>query len=153
MAGPVRIGTCSWADEALSKHWYPEGTPAKERLAYIKARLGLAGELPPGTRYQLLHRAASAVIEAERFHAGDAVLVVHSFSRERASFNDYRDFLKLFGKKGDPGQLVALGVPNGTRRVASAHLSTTLASAAARTGSVSPAGDALATLPPIVPRF
>jgi uncharacterized protein YecE (DUF72 family) len=30
----VRIGTCSWADEALSKHWYPRGTPAGERLAY-----------------------------------------------------------------------------------------------------------------------
>ncbi len=31
---PVRVGTCSWADEALSKHWYPPGTPAGERLAY-----------------------------------------------------------------------------------------------------------------------
>ena len=30
----VRIGTCSWADEALSKHWYPPGVPAGERLAY-----------------------------------------------------------------------------------------------------------------------
>src|SRR5437660_3846845 len=30
----IRIGTCSWADEALSKHWYPPGTPAGERLAY-----------------------------------------------------------------------------------------------------------------------
>ncbi|CAN5307616.1 DUF72 domain-containing protein [soil metagenome] len=30
----VRIGTCSWADEALSKHWYPKGTPAGDRLAY-----------------------------------------------------------------------------------------------------------------------
>jgi len=30
----IRIGTCSWADEALSKHWYPKGTPAAERLAY-----------------------------------------------------------------------------------------------------------------------
>jgi uncharacterized protein YecE (DUF72 family) len=30
----VRIGTCSWADEALSKHWYPQGVPAGERLSY-----------------------------------------------------------------------------------------------------------------------
>jgi uncharacterized protein YecE (DUF72 family) len=30
----VRIGTCSWADEALSKHWYPKGLPAGERLQY-----------------------------------------------------------------------------------------------------------------------
>jgi uncharacterized protein YecE (DUF72 family) len=31
---PVRIGTCSWADDALVKHWYPKGVPAKERLAW-----------------------------------------------------------------------------------------------------------------------
>jgi uncharacterized protein YecE (DUF72 family) len=30
----LRIGTCSWADEALSKHWYPKGVAAGERLAY-----------------------------------------------------------------------------------------------------------------------
>ncbi len=29
----IRVGTCSWADEALSKHWYPPGTPAGERLS------------------------------------------------------------------------------------------------------------------------
>ena len=34
MAATIRIGTCSWADEALSKYWYPKGTPAGERLAY-----------------------------------------------------------------------------------------------------------------------
>jgi uncharacterized protein YecE (DUF72 family) len=31
---PVRIGTCSWADEALSKFFYPPKLPAKERLAW-----------------------------------------------------------------------------------------------------------------------
>lgn len=34
MAAPVRIGTCSFADEALVKHWYPKGTAAKDRLPY-----------------------------------------------------------------------------------------------------------------------
>jgi uncharacterized protein YecE (DUF72 family) len=34
LATPVRIGTCSWADEALSKYFYPPKFPAKERLAY-----------------------------------------------------------------------------------------------------------------------
>jgi uncharacterized protein YecE (DUF72 family) len=38
MAAPIRIGTCSWADDALSKHWYPDGLPAKERLAYYAER-------------------------------------------------------------------------------------------------------------------
>jgi uncharacterized protein YecE (DUF72 family) len=30
----IRIGTCSWADEALSKHWYPPGIKPGDRLAY-----------------------------------------------------------------------------------------------------------------------
>ena len=38
MTAPVRIGTCSWADDALAKHWYPEGTPPRERLAYYAER-------------------------------------------------------------------------------------------------------------------
>jgi uncharacterized protein YecE (DUF72 family) len=38
VAAPIRIGTCSWADEALSKHWYPPGTPPRARLAYYAER-------------------------------------------------------------------------------------------------------------------
>ena len=34
----LRIGTCSWADEALSKYFYPPGLPAGERLAYYSER-------------------------------------------------------------------------------------------------------------------
>ena len=34
MAATIRIGTCSWADDALSKHWYPPGTPPRARLPY-----------------------------------------------------------------------------------------------------------------------
>jgi uncharacterized protein YecE (DUF72 family) len=38
MSAPIRIGTCSWADDALSKFWYPPGTPPKERLPYYAER-------------------------------------------------------------------------------------------------------------------
>jgi uncharacterized protein YecE (DUF72 family) len=34
MPAPVRIGTCSFADEALIKHWYPPGLPPKARLGW-----------------------------------------------------------------------------------------------------------------------
>ena len=34
MAAPIRIGTCSWADESLAKYFYPKGLPAGERLRY-----------------------------------------------------------------------------------------------------------------------
>jgi uncharacterized protein YecE (DUF72 family) len=36
---PIRIGTCSWADEALTKHWYPkEAKSAESRLRYYAER-------------------------------------------------------------------------------------------------------------------
>ena len=38
MSAPIRIGTCSWADDALAKYWYPPGTPPKERLPYYAER-------------------------------------------------------------------------------------------------------------------
>jgi uncharacterized protein YecE (DUF72 family) len=34
VAATIRIGTCSWADEALSKYFYPKGLPTAERLPY-----------------------------------------------------------------------------------------------------------------------
>jgi uncharacterized protein YecE (DUF72 family) len=35
VTAPIRIGTCSWADEALTKHWYPKGVrSSEERLRY-----------------------------------------------------------------------------------------------------------------------
>jgi uncharacterized protein YecE (DUF72 family) len=38
VAVPIRIGTCSWADDALSRYWYPPGTAPKERLPYYAER-------------------------------------------------------------------------------------------------------------------
>lgn len=38
MPAPLRIGTCSWADDALSKHWYPAGVTPKQRLVYYAER-------------------------------------------------------------------------------------------------------------------
>ena len=34
MAATVRVGTCSWADDALVKAFYPPKLPAGERLAW-----------------------------------------------------------------------------------------------------------------------
>jgi uncharacterized protein YecE (DUF72 family) len=36
---PIRVGTCSWADESLSKWWYPRGVNgAEERLRFYAER-------------------------------------------------------------------------------------------------------------------
>jgi len=36
--GRIRVGTCSFADEALTKWFYPGGLPARERLPYYAER-------------------------------------------------------------------------------------------------------------------
>ncbi len=42
MSATVRIGVCSWADETLTKVWYPPGVrSAEERLRYYTDRFGV----------------------------------------------------------------------------------------------------------------
>jgi uncharacterized protein YecE (DUF72 family) len=39
MAGPIRVGTCSWADETLTRVWYPKGVRSGEaRLRHYAER-------------------------------------------------------------------------------------------------------------------
>jgi len=83
----------------LLKDWlYQASEGKKERLAFLKNTLQLPPSLPiDHIRYQLLHRAASALIEAENLNAKRAILLVHSFSREHSWFDDYSSFVSLFG--------------------------------------------------------
>lgn len=84
--------------------WIEEGSKGKQtRLGYLTGLLGLQGDVPNGVRYQLLHRTASAIIEAKRFHARYAVMLVHSFSPKHASFDDYAAFVKLLGGTPENG--------------------------------------------------
>ena len=83
------------------------------RLEFLQDRVGLAGDLPGSIRYQLLHRAACAVIEAQRFAAPAAVMLVHSFSPTREWFADYAAFLGLFAASPADAGLTRLGAPHG----------------------------------------
>jgi len=67
------------------------------RLKHITAKLGLAYPPAGELRYQLLHRTAAAVIEAKRFNADCAGMIVHSFSPQHESFGDFATFLNAFG--------------------------------------------------------
>jgi hypothetical protein len=87
------------------------------RIAHILQSIGLSGPLPGQIRYQLLHRTASAVIEAHRFHARYAVVVVQSFvddDREN-HFSDFASFLNLYGRKANKGALIHLNNNPGCR--------------------------------------
>lgn len=82
----------------LVAEWSKEMTSGKRiRLEYLFNKLGLAGRDVNSIRYQLLHRTASAIIEAERFCAKHALMLVHSFSQSHEWFEDYAVFAELFG--------------------------------------------------------
>lgn len=84
-----------------------------ERLDYLCQRLGLAN-CPGEIHYQLLHRSVSALIEADRFCANRAAMIVHSFSPERRWFDAYAQFLALLGGKAEADRATVVEVPGGT---------------------------------------
>jgi hypothetical protein len=71
-----------------------------ERLQYLCSVLGFTTKPDDDIRYQFLHRTASAIIEANRFHASHAVMLVHSFSQTDEGLSDYKRFLSLFNVTG-----------------------------------------------------
>lgn len=107
--GLVSITIEGKVDEPFDRplaEWKADASEGKrQRLEYLVSCLGL-GEEPPGhVYYQLLHRAASAIIEAERFYAGVAVMLVHTFSPTNRWFQEYRQFAALFGIEAEIGVL------------------------------------------------
>lgn len=72
--------------------------------------LDLPEPVPGHIRYQLLHRSASAVLEAKKFHAPVAAMVVQSFveSDLENHFEDYGHFVKLYGKTPVKGSIIFL---------------------------------------------
>jgi len=75
----------------LISEWLDKGG-SKERLSMLCGMLGLK-TYASTLRYQLFHRTVSALIEAERYCAKTALLLVHSFSPQRACFSDFAGFL------------------------------------------------------------
>jgi hypothetical protein len=83
-----------------------------ERLAFLLERLGLADdEMTAALRYQLLHRTTAALLEAERFGAPEAVMLVHSFSRTAEWHSDYARFAQALGAESDRGIIAPARVP------------------------------------------
>ena len=77
---------------------------------HILKSIGLTGPIPRDIRYQLLHRTASAVIEAHRFHAKYAIMIIQSFMDDDSEnhFSDFGAFLHLYGKETKKGILINL---------------------------------------------
>ena len=121
LAGPDGTTACmieGKRDEPFGptlKTWRAKASPGKEaRLAAICDLLGLdAAALPQALRYQLLHRTASAVLTARRFHCAGAAMIVQSFSPEHRWFADFEAFAALFGGTVRPGRAFTTPLADG----------------------------------------
>jgi hypothetical protein len=87
----------------------------QERLQFLCDVLGLSIQAVQPLRYQLLHRTASAIIEADRFKTDFAAMIVHSFSPKRLWFEDYANFTAAFGQAAEPDKPVWIRLPTGRR--------------------------------------
>ncbi|MGH7812835.1 MAG: DUF6946 family protein [Candidatus Binataceae bacterium] len=112
--GPITIcveGKIKEPFGELVKDWFEPaagGIPSdgkKERLTFLLEKLGLTRNQVDNIRYQLLHRTASALTEAERFGAKIALMLVHSFSPTHEWFKDFSDFAALYGITPEVGQV------------------------------------------------
>jgi hypothetical protein len=105
----VEVKVAESFDTTVEK-WIKDPTPGKEaRLEYLKSRLGIRDKEIGAIRYQLLHRLVSSIIEAERFNAKHAILVIQSFSLIDEWFDDFSNFISIFDKKVEIGKLVKIG--------------------------------------------
>lgn len=99
--------------QVVSK-WGPDSSPGKrERYDYLVSLLELGTAGLSQVYYQLLHRTASAVIEAKRFHADTAVMLVHSFSQSHTWFPEFCEFAALFGIDAELNRIYSCGQRSG----------------------------------------
>jgi hypothetical protein len=98
----------------LVSEWSKNASTGKVvRLEFIQELLELGDQPLDKIRYQLLHRTASALIEARWFNASTAIMLVHSFSQDHAWLEDYNEFLGLFDKTATPDSVTFVGQKNG----------------------------------------
>ncbi|MGH9861177.1 MAG: DUF6946 family protein [Candidatus Acidiferrales bacterium] len=95
-------------DGHLHPLWWPRSLPTRKPVEPLLRTVGLSSAPDGASRYQLFHRAASAVLEGERYRAVAAVMLVHSFSQERVCWPDYQAFLQLFGVRAEVGAIQRL---------------------------------------------
>lgn len=94
--------------------WRAESSPGKqERLAFLCSQLSVQTQVPATLRYQLFHRATSAIVEATRFGAHHAVMLIHSFSPHNEWFQDYAAFAAYLGCKAEENAVVSGGTYSG----------------------------------------
>ena len=102
--------TCTLTVEAVKDkpfgdsvaEWEPKTTSSEAILDRMSEVFGSAGRPPGHVPYQLCHRTASAIYEADRFNAGSAAMIVHSFfpedeDEDKDGFDGFAEFCAFLG--------------------------------------------------------
>ena len=103
--GPVSIGVEGKVGEPfgdLVGDWRAR-KPSKgkeRRLAALRSTLGISASVVDDLRYQLFHRTAAAIYEAQDRGIDRAVILVHSFDPGNAGLNDFQAFAETIGATG-----------------------------------------------------
>ena len=96
--------------------WFQDASSGKRvRLDAVCAALGVIPDPASTLRYQLFHRAASAVLEAARIGAQTAVLLVQNFRRDTSAWADYETFVAQFGVRASRGGICEAHHPRAVR--------------------------------------
>jgi hypothetical protein len=107
--GMVSMAVEGKAEESFGETletWQKDASPGKaQRLAHLCEVLQVTSAFPANIRYQLLHRTASALLEARRFGAAHAVMLVQAFRPTGDSFSDYQAFGQCLGISVGTGML------------------------------------------------
>lgn len=72
-------------------------TGKEERLAFLLKYLNITEDGIDNLRYQLFHRTVSAMLAAERYGTKKAIMMVHTFSANNESYDDFEAFAKKLG--------------------------------------------------------
>jgi hypothetical protein len=77
----------------------------EKRLYFLHNALGLQLSKVSDIRYQLIHRTVSALLEAKRFNATNALMLVHSFKENAQTLKDFLKFASLFNIEAEPNSI------------------------------------------------
>jgi uncharacterized protein YecE (DUF72 family) len=105
MPATVRIGTCSWADEGLVKHWYPRGVSSAEaRLRYYAERFDIVEVDSPFYRLpapEVAARWAERTLPDFVFHVkASAAMTGHEEAELEPAFREFREALRPLEASG-----------------------------------------------------
>lgn len=78
--------------------WLAQGGSNRiDRLDGLRGVFGISAEVAMGLRYQLFHRVAASMLEAKRFRAKKAAVLVQSFCPDRTGLADFQAFADAAG--------------------------------------------------------